>query len=350
MTDIRFENLRKEFDGGVVACDDLTLTLQSGTTTCLLGPSGCGKTTLMRLIAGLDSPTSGRIWFGETDVTQVSTRDRNLGMVFQYPVVYQGTTIRENVLLPLKHERMTASQRTTRADDVLFKLGLESIANQTVAGLDNATRQKVAVARAIARSAPVVLFDEPITNVDITAKLQLKRVLKELFTSLDQTVIYVTHDQTEAMTLADNIALMRNGRIEQIGPPRELYSASATRFAGWFLGQPGMNFIDLRLASPELQKLLAKTGDDDRKPIVGFRPEAVSVRPVAQPGWASAVMKHSTLATGGQHLVTLQTARQMVKAKLASTEYLDARPGATVWWNVDEVNIRRFDDADNINS
>lgn len=183
----------------------------------------------MRMIAGLEAPTSGRVFFGDRDVTNFTTRARNLGMVFQYPVVYRGTSIRQNVAMPLEHEVMSKAQRTERVDEVLSLLGLDPIADRNVGQLDNATRQKVAVARAIARRAPVVLFDEPVTNVDIGAKLQLKRVLKELFTRLDQTVIYVTHDQTEAMTLADKIALMKDGRIEQLASPRELYSTTARR-------------------------------------------------------------------------------------------------------------------------
>ncbi len=347
MTEIRLDQLRKAFVGGVVACDDLTLTLKAGTTTCLLGPSGCGKTTLMRLIAGLEAPTSGRVFFGERDVTSSMTRARNLGMVFQYPVVYQGTTIRQNIALPLKHEKMTSSQRTARVDDVLERLGLEGIADMSVSRLDNATRQKVAVARAIARSAPVVLFDEPITNVDINAKLQLKRVLKELFTTLDQTVIYVTHDQTEAMTLADNIALMKDGRVDQLATPRELYSTSASVFAGWFLGHPGMNFLR-RNEARQLVGSLAPPSTRDEIATIGFRPEDVRVRIDAADGWNVSTVEHVALVTGGQHLATLRCAGQMIKAKLPWDNPLDVAPGTEVWWRVLDANVRAFDSSERL--
>jgi ABC-type sugar transport system ATPase subunit len=345
-TEIRLDQLRKEFVGGVVACDDLTLTLKAGTTTCLLGPSGCGKTTLMRLIAGLEGPTSGRVFFGERDVTALSTRARNLGMVFQYPVVYQGTTIRENVAMPLKHEPLTTAQRAGRVDEVLGRLGLDMIADHSVARLDNATRQKVAVARAIARSAPVVLFDEPITNVDISAKLHLKRVLKELFSHLDQTVIYVTHDQTEAMTLADNIALMKDGRVEQLATPRELYSASASVFAGWFLGHPGMNFVRVS-ERPRLVGEVFGDGLPHDAVTVGFRPEDVMVRTEPTSGWASATVEHVALTTGGQHLATLRCDGQIIKAKLPSSQP-HTIAGTEVWWRVSFEKVRAFDQSERL--
>ena len=153
MADIRLEGLRKEFDeGSVVAVRDLDLTFKDGTTTCLLGPSGCGKTTLMRIIAGLDQPTSGRVFFGDKDVTGVKTRDRNLGMVFQYPVVYQGATVRENIALPLRGEDLTDAEKTERVDELISLIGLEAVADSGVTGLDSGNRQKVAVARAVART------------------------------------------------------------------------------------------------------------------------------------------------------------------------------------------------------
>jgi ABC-type sugar transport system ATPase subunit len=268
-------------------------------------------------------------------------------MVFQYPVVYKGTSIRQNVMLPLKHEMMTPTERTARVDEVLDLLGLDDIADRSVSRLDNATRQRVAVARAIARRAPVVLFDEPITNVDINAKLQLKRVLKELFTRLDQTVVYVTHDQTEAMTLADKIALMKDGRIEQLATPRELYSTSASVFAGWFLGHPGMNFIRLSEARRLVAEMFAGSVADEVVTI-GFRPEDVRIRTDASTGWVPATVEHAAPVTGGQHLATLRCEGQTIKAKLPWDHPLDVPPGSEVWWRVMDTNIRAFDDSDRL--
>ncbi|MEZ4680118.1 MAG: ABC transporter ATP-binding protein [Caldilineaceae bacterium] len=281
MLDIRLDTLRKEFGsdrskgGKVVAVNDLTMTFPAGTTTCLLGPSGCGKTTLMRMIAGLEAPSSGDIYFGDERITHLSTRQRNIGMVFQYPVVYRGISVRENIELPLREEKLAKAERDRRVEEVVELLEMQESVDRDISQLDNGTRQKVAVARAVARQPRIILFDEPITNVDINAKLQLKRALKELFTRLNQTIIYVTHDQTEAMTLADRIALMQDGRIIQYAPPREIYNQPDDVFGGWFMGNPGMNFLKgflrtcrmARITSPSLRNHCGLPGPTVTPPI-----------------------------------------------------------------------------------
>jgi ABC-type sugar transport system ATPase subunit len=242
MSEIRAEQLTKTF-GSLHAVDDVSFTFPSGQVTCLLGPSGCGKTTLMRIIAGLETQTSGAVYFGDRDVSRLSPSKRNIGMVFQYPVVYRGISVYRNIELPLQSMKLSKAERTRRVEDAIQLLGLTASANLDVSKLDNGTRQKVSVAREVARQPQFILFDEPITNVDAASKLQLKRSLKELTRSLSQTIVYVTHDQTEAMTLADQIALMEEGRIVQCAPPRELYNHPYDRFGGWFLGNPGMAFF-----------------------------------------------------------------------------------------------------------
>ena len=170
--EIRIDKLRREF-GALVAVDDISITFSPESVTCLLGPSGCGKTTLMRMLAGLQEPTSGDIYFGDKRVTDLSPSERNIGMVFQYPVVYQGITLFDNVELPLKREKgLSKKARQARVYQVLESLDLLPYAQENVSALDNATRQKTAVARAVARQPQIILFDEPITNVDMTAKVQ----------------------------------------------------------------------------------------------------------------------------------------------------------------------------------
>lgn len=346
MADIRLEGLRKEFDdGGVVAVRDLDLTFKDGTTTCLLGPSGCGKTTLMRIIAGLDQPTSGRVYFGDKDVTEVKTRNRDLGMVFQYPVVYQGATVRQNIALPLRGEDLTSAEKTERVDELMSLIGLDEVADSDVTGLDSGNRQKVAVARAVSRHAPIILFDEPITNVDPDMKLQVKRTLRELFTRLNQTIIYVTHDQTEAMTLADEIALMNDGAIDQMAPPRELYNDSASRFSGWFLGNPGMDFVPVD-GNRDLAQAIVGGPLPASVATVGFRPEFVNLSSGDGSAGVLATVKHSAIATGGQMLVSLQSGDVAVKAKLPWDTDLDVRPGTTVRWSVAPERLNLFDAAD----
>ena len=324
MVDIRVDNLRKQF-GSVVAVDDLTMTFPSATTTCLLGPSGCGKTTLMRMIAGLEAPTHGDIYFGDERITRLSTRKRNIGMVFQYPVVYRGANVRENIALPLREEKLTPAERERRIAEVVDLLEMRDAIDADIEELDNGTRQKVAVARAVARQPKIILFDEPITNVDISAKLQLKRALKELITRLRQTIIYVTHDQTEAMTLADNIALMRDGRIIQYAPPRELYDRPNDRFGGWFLGNPGMNFVENFgqgaaggvLHSPLFAQPVRLVGDAGGGQLtLGIRPEHVRVTTQRQPEAVTAQVVNRVIVTGGQYLVTLRAGDVTLKAKV----------------------------------
>jgi ABC-type sugar transport system ATPase subunit len=330
-TEIRLENLRCQF-GRLAAVDNISITFPASSVTCLLGPSGCGKTTLMRMLAGLQTPTSGDIYFGEQRVTDLSPSERNVGMVFQYPVVYRGTTLYRSVELPLIRDRhVSKSERKQRVESILDMLDLTPLAGRDVSSLDNATRQKAAVARAVARQPQIILFDEPITNVDVNAKSQLKRALKTLVKQHSQTIIYVTHDQTEAMTLADEIALMENGRIVQRGIPRELYNHPNTRFGGWFLGNPGMNFVahDIQhsdgraaVAAPLFAQPIRLNGSINLEHvIVGIRPEQVRLG-VKTPTSVQGEIMRTAFVVGGQQLVTLKMGEVLLKAKTHATHVL----------------------------
>lgn len=346
MADIRLEGLRKEFDNGaVVAVRDLNLTFREGTTTCLLGPSGCGKTTLMRIIAGLEAPSAGRVFFGDEDVTDLKTRDRNLGMVFQYPVVYRGITVRQNLALPLRADPLSDEEKEQRVNELLEMIDLAHVADTDVDKLDGGTRQKVAVARAVSRHAPIILFDEPITNVDPDLKLQLKRTLRELFSRLNQTIIYVTHDQTEAMTLADEIALMQDGAIEQMAPPRDLYNKSESVFGGWFLGNPGMNFVSVEGNEADAAAIAGGTLVD-AVTTIGFRPEDVLIGSATDPTGLDAVVEHIAVVTGGQKLVNLRSGDLRLKAKLPWSAGGGIKDGDAVRWAVPAERIRKFNADD----
>jgi len=351
--DIRLENLLKDF-GTVIAVNNLTLTFPSGSVTCLLGPSGCGKTTLMRMIAGLEEPTSGDIFFGDERVTELSPSQRNIGMVFQYPVVYRGMTVFENVELPLMEEKsLSKAQRKTRVEETIESLDLQHAARRDVSRLDNGTRQKVAVARAVARQPRIILFDEPITNVDVSAKVQLKQALKKLVKQHNQTIIYVTHDQTEAMTLADEIALMRDGEIVQRGTPRELYNDPQDRFGGWFLGNPGMNFVDynvsressgISLTGPLFKNPVTVSGlNGHDELVVGIRPERIRVYHQDAPsnGAVEAVVVARSVVVGGQHLITLRVGDQLLKAKTRPEDQYEA--DEKVWVEFPLEHLALFD-------
>lgn len=360
MADIRVEHLTKTF-GALRAVDDVTFAFPSGKVTCLLGPSGCGKTTLMRIIAGLEAQTAGAVYFGDHDVSRLSPSKRNIGMVFQYPVVYRGISVYRNIELPLQSMKLSRSERIRRVDEAIYLMGLTASAAQDVSKLDNGTRQKVAVAREVARQPQFILFDEPITNVDAASKLQLKRSLKELTRSLSQTIIYVTHDQTEAMTLADQIALMEEGKIVQCAPPRELYNHPADRFGGWFLGNPGMVFFTAALsgtdgaralASPLFPAPIAVSGatGEASDVTIGIRPEHIRLSADPLPGSVPAQVDRKTVQIGGQYLVALTVdglANHGFKAKVAPSvgERLPASGPVHVALPLDQVSL--FDAAGN---
>jgi ABC-type sugar transport system ATPase subunit len=356
MAEIRVEQLTKTF-GAVRAVDDVSFTFPNGQVTCLLGPSGCGKTTIMRIIAGLEKQTSGRVYFGDRDVSTLSPSKRVIGMVFQYPVVYRGISVYRNIELPLQSMKLSKKERQRRVDDAITLMGLTRSANLDVSKLDNGTRQKVSVARQVARQPDIILFDEPITNVDAASKLQLKRSLKELTRTLSQTIVYVTHDQTEAMTLADSIALMQEGKIVQCAPPRELYNHPDDRFGGWFLGNPGMAFFEASLSangagtllhSPLFPRPIAVQfnagGVETATVTLGIRPERIDVSTRPLPGGVPATLSHKTIQIGGQYLVALAVeglSEHGFKAKVASPvgERLPASGPVHVALPLDQVSL-----------
>ena len=326
MAEIRTVNLTKVY-GSLRAVDNLTYTFHDGKVTCLLGPSGCGKTTLLRMIAGLEFITSGKIYFGNKEVTPLPTSARNIGMVFQYPVVYRGLTVEENIALPLIKEKLEKKDIDERVDEAIKLLAIEDVRKKEAWALPSVLRQKVAVAREVARRPDIILFDEPLTNVDASSKALFKRSFKELTQKLNQTIIYVTHDQTEAMTFGDYIALMDKGKIVQYDSPRVLYGQPKEVFGGWFLGNPGMNFFE-----PKVEQLGNKykiTTDIFEKDIVtdlpdsakkkmsfGIRPEHIMVRnePIGEHS-IKVKLKQKWITVGGQYLLTAQVGDIILRIK-----------------------------------
>ncbi|MFL5759879.1 MAG: ABC transporter ATP-binding protein [Thermomicrobiales bacterium] len=349
MAEIRVERLTKSFKE-LNAVDDVTFSFPESQVTCLLGPSGCGKTTLMRMIAGLETPTNGEIYFGNQRVTRLKPSQRDIGMVFQYPVVYRGISVRRNIELPLLSMKLDQQERERRITRVVEILSLQRNLEQDITQLDNGTRQKVAVAREVARQPRIILFDEPITNVDAHSKLLLKRAFKELTRQLQQTIIYVTHDQTEAMTLADQIALMQAGKIVQCDAPRTLYNHPADRFGGWFLGNPGMNFFEvdvrrtngtLALVSPLFPEPVPLQGTaSDGQTTLGIRPEDLRLSRGPRSGAVEGRVVRKSITIGGQYLVAVAIGEQTFKAKTPAAvgQSLDD----TVWIELPLARITLF--------
>lgn len=222
------------------------LVWKDGGAYALLGPSGCGKTTLLNIISGLLTPSAGQILFGGRDVTKIPTAERNIAQVFQFPVVYDTMSVRENLAFPLRNRGHAAPYIAQRVQAIAAMIGLEGMLERKAQGLTADAKQKISLGRGMVREdVNAILFDEPLTVIDPLMKWELRAQLKALHREFGHTMIYVTHDQTEALTFADQVVVMRDGRVEQIGRPEELFETPATRFVGTFIGSPGMNFLNV---------------------------------------------------------------------------------------------------------
>jgi multiple sugar transport system ATP-binding protein len=243
MAGIRLEHVTKSF-GSVKAVDDVSLEIDDGEFLVLVGPSGCGKSTLLRMIAGLEEVTDGEIWIGDRDVTDLPPRSRDIAMVFQTYALYPHMSVRQNLGYGLKARRTPKAEIARRVADVAELLGLNELLERRPAQLSGGQRQRVAMGRAIAREPQAFLLDEPLSNLDAKLRVGMRASLAQLHQRLNVTTVYVTHDQTEAMTLGQRVAVMRDGHILQIDTPQELYGRPRTLFVAAFIGSPAMNLVD----------------------------------------------------------------------------------------------------------
>src|SRR5215212_4286277 len=247
---VRFERATKRF-GAHVAADGISLDVESGECLVLLGPSGCGKTTLLRLLAGLETLDSGEIWIGDRRVDQLEPARRDVAMVFQNYALYPHLSVFDNIAFPLRTRRVPTADIDRRVREAAARVGLAELLTRRPAQLSGGQQQRVALARAIVRNPTVYLMDEPLSNLDAQLRLQTRTELKRLHQELGTTMVYVTHDQGEAMTLGTRIAIMRHGTIVQVGTPMELYRRPVNTFVATFLGSPPMNLIaDTRNGAP----------------------------------------------------------------------------------------------------
>ena len=255
---------------------------QDGGAYALLGSSGCGKTTLLNIISGLVRPSQGRVLFGDRDVTDAETAERNIAQVFQFPVVYDTMTVRDNLAFPLRNRGMDAAYIARRIDQIAKMIGMEAILNRKARGLTADAKQKISLGRGMVREdVNAILFDEPLTVIDPHMKWELRTQLKQLHREFGHTMIYVTHDQTEALTFADKVVVMYDGRVVQMGTPEELFETPAHTFVGYFIGSPGMNLFDAEVsgATARLQgaevALGASYAPIKGRSQIGIRPEYV---------------------------------------------------------------------------
>jgi sn-glycerol 3-phosphate transport system ATP-binding protein len=281
MADVAFEHVTKEFPGGAVALDDLSLEIGDGEFMILVGPSGCGKTTALRLVAGLDKPTRGRISVASTDITGLTPRDRDIAMVFQNYALYPHMTVYRNLAFGLRQRHTPKGEVDQRVREVSTMLGLDELLKRRPAQLSGGQRQRVAMGRALVREPKAFLLDEPLSNLDAKLRVQMRAELKRLHRRLGITTIYVTHDQVEAMTLGDRIALISHGKLQQCGDPQELYDHPTNLFVAGFIGSPPMNLLRGRAAGGRITAgdlEMERAGIEDGDIAVGIRPEALAPR------------------------------------------------------------------------
>lgn len=257
---------------------------QDGGAYALLGASGCGKTTLLNIISGLVRPSQGRVLFGDRDVTDAATTERNIAQVFQFPVVYDTMTVRDNLAFPLRNRGMDAAYIAKRVAQIAQMIGMEDILNRKARGLTADAKQKISLGRGMVREdVNAILFDEPLTVIDPHMKWELRTQLKDLHREFGHTMIYVTHDQTEALTFAQKVVVMHEGRVVQMGTPEELFETPAHTFVGYFIGSPGMNLLDAEITGSEARlggvalPLGAAYGPTTGRTQIGIRPDYVTL-------------------------------------------------------------------------
>ncbi|MEM1051283.1 MAG: ABC transporter ATP-binding protein [Pseudomonadota bacterium] len=289
MASITLENLAHSYHPNPKSDDDfalkeLNLRWTDGEAYALLGPSGCGKTTLLNIISGLLQPTRGRVFFGENDVTNASTAKRNIAQVFQFPVVYDTMSVRDNLAFPLRNRGVDAQTISERVDRIAQMIGLEAHLGKKARGLTADLKQKISLGRGVVRDdVNAILFDEPLTVIDPHLKWELRAKLRSLHSEFRHTMIYVTHDQTEALTFANKVVVMKDGEVLQIGTPQELFERPAHSFVGYFIGSPGMNFLPVSIEDNQAViggkrvKLAQSYGRPPGQVQLGIRPESAQL-------------------------------------------------------------------------
>ena len=324
MTSVRLDHLRKTFPDGTTGLHDFSLEIADGEFLTFLGPSGCGKTTTLRMIAGLESPSSGTITFGSRRVDQLTPAARNVAMVFQSYALYPHMTVRQNLAYPLRKRGVPRTQAETRIAEVAALLKMGQLLDRRPRQLSGGQQQRVALGRAMVRDCDVFLLDEPLSNLDAELRAHMRTELIQLHQRIRRTTVYVTHDQVEAMTMSTRIAVMHGGTLQQVGTPDEIYHDPVNRFVASFVGAPKMNFVEgtlvageggvrflsdhlsIALSAAQQRSLAQAVGT---RAIAGLRPESLILSRQPGPAVVSVVEKSGyealiSLTLGGQVLVT----------------------------------------------
>ena len=358
MASIEMRGLTKTYPGGVTAVDGLDLTIADGEFFALLGPSGCGKTTLLRTIAGLERATSGTLLLDGRDVTTAAPGKRDVAMVFQDYALFPHMSVTDNIAYPLRIQKVALAERRRKAHETAEGLGLVELMDRRPGQLSGGQQQRVALARAIAYRPQVFLFDEPLSNLDARLRLEARTFLKRLQSDLGVTTVFVTHDQAEALAMADRMAVMESGRIRQVGTPSDIFHRPANVFVANFIGSTPMNLLPARVAGT-VAGLHLMLGDvrlpvpamaagllhGDEEVLLGSRPEytdlSVEERPDSLPGTVAVVEN-----LGAAALVSVEIADLMVQAVVPEGE--EPRAGEPAWLTPQNARALVYRSADGI--
>ncbi len=353
MASLTLEELQKEFDSGrIIAVDEFDLEIADGEFVTVVGPSGCGKTTLLRMIAGLEMPTRGRILLGDEDITDQNARSRDVAMVFQNYALYPHKTVHQNMAFGLRMSTdLPKEERDEKVRETAEMMDIEELLNQKPDELSGGQKQRVALGRAIVREPEVFLFDEPLSNLDAKLRTTMRAEIQRLQNELDITAIYVTHDQEEAMTMGDRIVVLRDGSLQQVGHPTDVYEHPVNRFVAGFIGSPSMNFVDVELtdrgtiatdsgfeyhlSDAYRDRLTIEPG---QQLVMGIRPE--HVHPAEEGEKAVPTTVEVVEPVGSDNYLYLSLSDEFIARVEAD---VDPEPGDDISITFDEQKLRLFD-------
>jgi multiple sugar transport system ATP-binding protein len=362
MAKVSLEDIVKRYDGDVLAVDDVSLEIEDGDFVTLVGPSGSGKSTILRMLAGVVTASEGRIMFGKKDVTDVPPQERDVAMVFQNYALYPNMTVRENMEFGLKMQGVNAAKRREAVEDAAELLQIQELLDRDVQQLSGGQQQRVALGRSIVRDPEVFLLDEPLANLDAKLRTEMRATLVELQRELGVTTVYVTHNQIEAMTMSDKVAVLDKGQIQQLAEPQELYRNPANQFVADFIGTPSMNFLDVEARHENGTVRLANGVFDIDIPVdtaagsairgattnggaytLGIRPQnlVVSARGTTNGNLAGRI-EVVVVETAGDELI-LHLEENDIRVKSVVDEGMSVQHGDVVDVTIDPEQIHLFD-------
>ncbi len=351
---VELKNIVKIFPPNTVAVNNINLKIHDGEFFILLGPSGCGKTTTLRIIAGLEKPTKGRVYIDNVDVTDLPPRKRDVAMVFQTWALYPHMKVYDNIAFPLKLRKVPKDEIDRKVKEVAKMLQIESLLDRYPRQLSGGQQQRVALARALVRKPKVWLLDEPLSNLDAILRVQMRAELKKLQKELGITAVYVTHDQVEAMSMADRVAVMNAGRVLQVGRPEEVYRKPNTLFVARFIGSPPMNFINVSLTEEggkyylrsegvnvelprELGDVIIKNASDPKDLILGVRPEHLELTTADNAHIVGEVYIIEPL--GSETIINIKVGDTVIKARSIKEVRLNIGERVFLRANIDNIHV-----------